>query len=347
MSVIAVDLGATKLATAVFSEDGVILHRDVCQLDGRTGRDVGALILDRIRAAVSHASRGSADAAARPTAVGVCVPGLYRETGNVWAPNIPGWEDYPLGDELTRALGADIVVAIDSDRSAYILGEAWRGAANGARDAIYLAVGTGIGAGILCDGRIVRGRDGTAGAIGWLTMTPAYRAEYERCGHFEYHASGPGLVNVARELMDADPAYTGALRHVAASELTTSALFEAFDRNDVLARRVIDEAVELWGMATANLVSLFDPEVIVFGGGVFGPATRFLDRIRQEAARWAQPIAMRRVKLVPTMLGNDAGLFGAARLGLLAAAQQPMTSARLRTTPHKGTPSIPLPPMPS
>lgn len=315
MSVIAVDLGGTKLATAVYSDDGTALHRDVSALDGRGGREVGALIVDRIAAARGHAH----DA----TSVGVCIPGLYRESaGTVWAPNIPGWDDYPLRDELAHALGAGLSFAIDSDRAAYILGETWLGAARGARDAIYLAVGTGIGAGILADSRIVRGHDGTAGAIGWLAMGRPWRAEYERCGHFEYHASGPGLVNVARELMDQDPSYAGALRQLDRSHgdtrLDAAALFDAYTHGDLLARRVIDDAIELWGMATANLVSLFDPEVIVFGGGVFGPATRFLDRIEREARRWAQPIAMRRVKLVASALGTDAGLVGAARIAQLA-----------------------------
>jgi glucokinase len=84
----------------------------------------------------------------------------------------------------------------------------------------------------------------------------------------------------------------------------------------VIARRVLDDAVELWGMAAANLVSLFNPETIVFGGGVFGPAVRFLDRIAAEAKRWAQPIAIRQVRFVASTLGGDAGLYGAGRLAL-------------------------------
>ena len=79
---------------------------------------------------------------------------------------------------------------------------------------------------------------------------------------------------------------------------------------------MIEEAIEFWGMATANLVSLFNPETIVFGGGVFGPAVRFLDRIRTEAERWAQPLSMRQVRLVASALDGDAALYGAARLAL-------------------------------
>ena len=123
---------------------------------------------------------------------------------------------------------------------------------------------------------------------------------------------------VARDLLEATPDYDGELRRIPSSELSTSAVFDAFDRRDPIARHVLDDAVQYWAMATANLVSVFNPETIVFGGGVFGPAVRFLDRIRDEARQWAQPIAMQQVRLVASTLGGDAGLYGAARLAMTA-----------------------------
>jgi len=297
MSVIAVDLGGTKVATALVSSNGDVRARHQDLLGGRSGGDVTSLVLERCRSLLAE---GDTDA------IGVVVPGIYRaERGTVWAPNIPGWDDYPLMAELQHALGSAIRVVIDSDRAGCILGETWRGAACGARDAIFLAVGTGIGAGILVDGRVLRGHADIAGAIGWLALDRPYTARYANCGCFEYHASGPGLTNLAREQLGTTD-----------NELTTSQVFEAFDRDDPVARRVIEEAIEFWGMATANLVSLFNPETIVFGGGVFGPAVRFLDRIRTEAERWAQPLSMRQVRLVASALGGDAALYGAARLAM-------------------------------
>jgi glucokinase len=128
-------------------------------------------------------------------------------------------------------------------------------------------------------------------------------------------------VNVARDLIELTPDYHGELRELNADDLSTARLFEAYDRGDEIAGRVFDAATEFWGMATANLVSLFNPETIVFGGGVFGPAVRFLDRIGAEARRWAQPISMQQVSLVASTLGGDAGLYGAARLAMDAEAQ--------------------------
>ncbi len=297
MPVAGIDLGGTKLAAAAFSDDGEILHRESVSLAGRQGDAVGSLIADHLKLL---SEKFHCDAA------GVCVPGLYRSArGTVWAPNIPGWEDYPLRDELTDALGAGHRVTIDSDRAAYILGETWRGAARGKRDAIFLAVGTGIGAGILSGGKIIRGHGDVAGAIGWLALDRAFKPRYKDHGCFEDAASGPGLVRIARDFMDTS--YTNA-----------GDVFAAYDRDDEIGVKVIDNAIELWGMAAANLVSLFNPEVIVFGGGVFGPAVKFLDRIHAEAKRWAQPIAIEQVRFVASGLGSDAGLFGAGRLAMLA-----------------------------
>lgn len=311
MALIAMDLGGTKLAAALFNDDGELQARESVPLGGRGGADVAALMVERF-----HALRARA---AGPVALGVAVPGIYRPgRGTVWAPNIPGWDDFPLREVLEGAASPGDLVVIDSDRAASIMGEAWRGAAAGARDAICLVVGTGIGAGILAGGRVLRGSGDIAGAIGWLAMDRPFREPYVGCGCFEHHASGPGLAKVAREMLDADPAYQGELRRGDPAALTAESVFAAANRDDPVATRVIAQAIEFWAMAAANLVSLFNPEVIVFGGGLFGPAAAYLSRIREGAARWAQPIAMQQVSLVASVFGPDAPLNGAARLAMLA-----------------------------
>ena len=308
MPVAGIDLGGTKLAVGVFSDDGDLLHREVVPLRGRTDSAVGELIASQVRSLIkSH----GCDAA------GVCVPGLYRASrGTVWAPNIPGWDDYPLLQELNAAVKGTRI-AIDSDRAAYILGETWRGAARGARDAIFLAVGTGIGAGIMSDGRIIRGYGDVAGAIGWLALGRPFAPRFVRHGCFEDQASGPGLVRVALDHMADNAGYNGVL--LTNSMVDASQLFSAYPDGDVIAIKTLDNAIELWGMAAANLVSLFNPEIIVFGGGIFGPAVQFLDRIKAEAKRWAQPIAIEQVRFTASELGPDAGLYGAGYLALSAA----------------------------
>lgn len=311
MTFVGADLGGTKLAVAAFTSEGEVLSKEVIALADRRGGAVGSLIAERLqRLIVEHQGE----------AAGVCVPGLYRaDRGTVWAPNIRGWDDYPLLQELRASLGPAVPVTIDSDRAAYILGETWRGAARGARNAIFLAVGTGVGAGILSGGSVVRGHGDVAGAIGWLALDRPFMPRYRQHGCLEDQASGPGLVRVARDLMHADVNYAGALGIKNPEDLDASDVFAAHERGDRIAQEVIDNAIELWGMAVANLVSLFNPEIIVFGGGVFGPGAKFLARIHTEARRWAQPIAIEQVRLVVSSLGSDAGLFGAGRLAMMAA----------------------------
>ena len=308
MTFVGADLGGTKLAAAAFTDTGEIIVRETIPLAGREGAAVGSLIAEHLkRLSLDHQSK----------AAGVCVPGLYRaDRGTVWAPNIGGWDDYPLLDELQSSLGSNVRLSIDSDRAAYILGETWLGAARGARDAIFLAIGTGIGAGILSGGKVLRGRGDVAGAIGWLALDRPFAARYVQHGCFEDQASGPGLVRVALDLIRADTAYDGLLGKKNPDDLDAADVFAAHDHGDSIAVKVMDNAIELWGMAAANLVSLFNPEIIVFGGGVFGPAAKFLGRIRAEAKKWAQPIAIEEVRLVVSSLGSDAGLVGAGRLAM-------------------------------
>ncbi len=317
MSVVGVDLGGTKLALAVFSQEGEILRREVVPLGERQGGEVGELLAAGLRHLLVEARTPI-------RAVGVAVPGIYHaDRGTVWAPNIPGWEDYPLLEELRASVSAEVRVAIDSDRACYILGETWQGAARGSRNAIFLAVGTGIGAGILVEGRVLRGHRDIAGAAGWLALDRPYRREYAAMGCFEYHAAGPGIVRVASDLLESFPDDAGVLREKGREGITTAEVFAAHAAGDPLAEQVIRNAVELWGIAVANLVSLFDPEIVVFGGGVFGPAARFLDRIQEEALRWAQPISMPQVRLAVSSLGADAGLYGAGQLALRALTDHP------------------------
>ena len=247
---------------------------------------------------------------------GVCVPGIsWSGTGRVWAPNIPGWDDYPLRDELLGLLGPDgPQLSVDSDRACAVLGEAWLGAARGCTDAVFITVGTGIGAGILVNGAVLRGAQDIAGATGWMALDRPFRADYARWGCFEHQASGDGLARRARELRARYADYAGPLR--TDGVLRAREIFAAHSAGDPLALEVIQNAVECWGMAAANFVSLFNPEVVIFGGGVFGPALQLLPDIAREAQRWAQPLAMERVRIVGSALGGDAALYGAASLAL-------------------------------
>lgn len=313
MAVAGIDLGGTKLASAIFSDEGKILFKEIRLLDKRTGFEVGDLIKDQLKNLIAKADELND----KITSVGVSVPGIaYSKNGNVWAPNIPGWDNFPLLDEIKKAVDPGIAIKIDSDRACSILGEVWQGSAEGNKDAIFLAVGTGIGAGILINGEVLRGSNDIAGAIGWLALDRPYLSKYIPCGCFEYHASGDGIARVAKELLAEDKNYNGELSNKDIQSVTSHDVFKAFENNDELAKKVFDIAIEFWGMTAANLVSLFNPEKIIFGGGVFGPAVRFLDKIKEEAKKWAQPISITQVEISASALGSDAVLYGAGYLAL-------------------------------
>jgi len=306
MTIIAVDLGGTKLAAAVFDAKGSPQHKTAAPLEGRAGHEVGDLIRQQCAKLLHEAVRQGQHV----DAIGIGVPGIYRSgDGTVWAPNIPGWEQYPLLEKVSALSGGEIPVFIESDRSCCILGEVWQGAAKGCRNAVFLAVGTGIGAGFVVDGRLLRGARDIAGAIGWLALQRPFDPKYAALGCFEYHASGEGIARTAHEAIAADPGYKGAL---SGRNFRAEDVFEAYGSGDPIAERVLRNCIELWGMAAANIVSLFNPEMIVLGGGVFGPAGQFLEGICEETRKWAQPIAAQDVRIEASLLGGDAALYGAA-----------------------------------
>jgi glucokinase len=307
MAVIGIDLGGTKLSVGLFNENGQPIQKLNSLLNNRTGKEVGAFIVSNISEITSRQKNQTINA------IGVAVPGISRiRSGTVWAPNIPEWEDYPLLSELKIAFPSTPII-IESDRGCSILGERWKGNANGCRDVIYLAVGTGIGAGILIDGDILHGAHDIGGAIGWMALNKPFDKKYIQCGCFEYHASGNGISRIASELIEKSPSYSGSLK---ADSIKAEDVFRAFEEDDEIANEVMKECIQYWGMAVANLVSLFNPEKIILGGGVFGPALQFIPSIYEEALKWAQPISVRRMEIQPSALKEDAALYGAAYLAL-------------------------------
>ena len=292
MAVLGIDLGATKISAALFDNDGNILQRHYSLLEGRSGDAAGDFICSTISSLCKDFSVSGA---------GICVPGIvYSKKGTVWAPNIPGWDDYPLLARLRQSLG-DIRIEIESDRTCYILGEKWKGEARGCDNAIYLAVGSGIGAGILLDGRVIHGADDIVGATGWMALEDEYDSDWDACGCFETFASGNGI------------GYQGTKAY--GRKVSSYEVFEDYAKGNPTAVKIIRKAVQMWGKGAANLVSLFNPEIIVFGGGVFsGPAKELIPDIYDEALKWAQPIAIRKTRFCASAVGADAALLGAGYL---------------------------------
>ena len=290
MRTLGIDFGGTKTSLALVDQDGRILARAE-----RASHDGGRpLPWDALASWASDALRSAGLAWPELDGVGAIVPGIYDpQSGRAWAPNLWGRDEVELRAALAPRLGAPLT--IDSDRSGYVLGESWLGAARGARDVVFLAVGTGIGAGILADGRVLRGAHGVAGAVGWLATGRDLGPRHGELGCFEAEAAGPAL----------------ARRGGAAS---AEAVVAAARAGDPAARRAVSETVEVLAMGIASLISVLNPELVVLGGGVMQAQDLFLEPIRAAVPRWAQPTAARQCRIVATALGPDAGVLGAARL---------------------------------
>jgi glucokinase len=280
-------------------------------------------LLDQIAAMLQHDLARADVRTADVLGLGVGVPAVIDAEHKVllWAPNLPGWEDVPLHDELTARL--HLPVRIEYDGHTAVLGEWWLGAGRGYRNVVFVIVGTGIGGGMILDGQLYRGTSGLAGTAGWFVLGTQRVSDEatRRAGHWESLAAGPGIARFAAQklressapsiLREACPAPYGAL--------TAQMIFDAARQGDVLACDLVRHVGEILGIGFANIVSLLNPEVVIVGGGVGAQADLLIEQIRQVVLHNAQPVSAQAVRIVPSQLGDNAGLLGAAKAMLLQA----------------------------
>jgi glucokinase len=300
--VFAVDLGGTKCSAAVVDRSGHLLSRRTVAVDHTSPN---APVLQIIQLAEQFGVPKRAFQAA-----GVAVPGLVRSNGTVWAPNLPGWDRMPLASRLKRSLG--IPVLVESDRNAAIVGESWRGAARGKSDAIVFMVGTGIGAGILSGGRVLRGAHELSGCAGWLTITEAKNGASSGIGELEWLAAGPAIARAAQERLQAGE--ESSLSQIDCSRITAHDVAAAARKADPLAVEIFRRAGTLLGYGIANMVNLLDPQVIILGGGLAAVSDLYIASLRAAVLERAQPLSAAQVKVVVSRLGDRANLLGCARL---------------------------------
>jgi glucokinase len=305
-----IDVGGTKISAALSTSQGKMSCRLRVPIDKGRAETPARQILGLIRELEARVQKKGGVL----PAIGLCIPGVvFARTGRVWAPNIPGWDRFPLRQRLAASTKTPLVMG--SDRSAYVLGEQWCGAAKGKRDVVFLAVGTGIGAGILSGGRLIHGSGDIAGAVGWFGLDPRFKGEYASMGCFEAEASGGSIGRKARELLDqGEPSLIRDMVKGGTEKVTAETVARAARAGDPLASHVLNAAVMYLAMGIANIVSILNPEMIILGGGLFQAADLLLEPIRREFKKWAQPLAAKRVRLELSVLGEDAGLYGAGKL---------------------------------
>lgn len=308
-AVLAVDLGGTQIRAALVTPDLVVHERRATETRDADGVDA---VIDRI-AGIAEVVRDAAAAAGLPTPLGLGLssPGPLDPWRGVviTAPNLRGWTDVPIVDRLAERL--QMPTYLERDTNVAVMAE-WRsGAARGARTAIYVTVSTGIGGGIIADGRPLVGPDGTAGEVGHVVV----EIDGPRCGcggigHVEAIASGTAIARDARQLLDAGGAPRLAELAAAGDDVDAALVARAADDGDHACRALLDRAFVAIGAMCASLVNLFDPDIIVIGGSIAEHHPRLFEVVRAELRRRAFDVLVDRVRIERPVHGGDVSLIG-------------------------------------
>ena len=312
---VGVDVGGTKVAAGLVNSTGEITHQmriPMVASDAAAGLTAVTSAIDSVRAATNHNPKlGNLI-----SGIGICAPGpLNPRTGVVInPPNLPGWRNFPLAELISKAYG--LPVRVDNDGNAAALAEALWGAGRGYRNVFCATIGTGIGTGIVFDGRIYHGRTGAAAEGGHNTID--YRGPRCGCGKLgciEALASGPAIARRASEQIAAGGRSTileQAGGHV--DRITSEMVGRAFVAGDQLAKEVLQETAMFLTVWLGNIVDLLEPDVMILGGGAASMLQPFFEEIRDRLPAWCVNSHCQEIPLLTAHYGADAGIAGGAAL---------------------------------
>ena len=315
-----VDLGGTKILAAIVSPDGRIVAR-AKKSTGKKRDQSPATVIDRIAACVREAATTAGIEPADLQAIGIGAPGPVDLATGVLrtAVNIEGWHDVPLADELSQRLGG-VPVALDNDVRVAVFAELRAGAGRGHRDWIAIWPGTGIGGGVVVDGKVLRGVNNAAGELGHITV----KAGGPRCncggkGHLEALASKTAIVREIAERVE-----KGEKTLVDVADAKSGDLATAYKKGDKLAVKAIDRAAKYLGIGIASIANTVNPELVILGGGLTEALGEpFVRKVEQELRGRPMTAATDNLKVVQSQLGDDAGIIGAALIARERAAASP------------------------
>jgi glucokinase len=307
--VFAADLGGTHLRVATVDQNGKIYCR---QMQPTPQAEKPNEIVRALIDAVHECARKTEAQGGVLSAVSVVVPGTVNvaEGVVVKAPNVPCLDGFRLAAALESELEWPVI--LENDANAAAIGEMWRGAGQGYCTLICVTLGTGVGGGIILDGKLWRGADGSAGEIGHIGVDP-FAGVPCTCGSrgcLEVYASATAIVRMTRE---ARPRYPNSILHNT-EDLTSAKIYQAGTEGDELAIEVFRRMGVYLGIGLASLVNVLNPEIVVIGGGLSNGWELFEKHMHQQVIERAFPIPARRVKIVRAQCDDDAGLLGAARL---------------------------------
>ena len=307
--VFAADLGGTHLRVGTVDRTGKICCRQIQPTpQAEKPNEIVRALID----AVHECARKAEAQGGVLSAVSVVVPGTVNVADGVVvkAPNVPCLDGFRLAAALESELEWPVI--LENDANAAAIGEMWRGAGQGYCTLICVTLGTGVGGGIILDGKLWRGADGSAGEIGHIGVDP-FAGVACTCGSrgcLEVYASATAIVRMTRE---ARPRYPNSILHNT-EDLTSAKIYQAGREGDELAIEVFRRMGVYLGIGLASLINVLNPEIVVIGGGLSNGWELFEKHMHQQVIERAFPIPARRVKIVRAQCGDDAGLLGAAQL---------------------------------
>lgn len=311
-----IDLGGTNIQSGVVDDSA----RPLSSISVKTNADKGPVAgVENLAEAGRRAVEASGVGWDQIAGIGLGSPGsMDLSQGMLLEPhNLPGWDQLPIRDLLAEKLGRPTVLQNDANAAAY--GEYWAGAAREARSLVMLTLGTGIGCGIIVEGRILEGRHSHGGECGHIIiqMENGRRCGCGGYGHLEAYASATALVKRAQDLL-ARETVPSLLRDLPDDGLTSRAIDEAANQGDELGRRLMKETAYYLAVGAVTLLHTIDPDMLLFGGGMIGAGEDFLEEIRQHVQNMAFPAVAKGARIEYAELGSDAGFIGAAGCAQMA-----------------------------
>lgn len=313
---VAVDLGGTQVRVAL-ADRSLELHHKIVESTDHSHSASG--VIDQIVRMAEEALTRSGLAWQHIERLAVASPGpLDARSGLVFAPpNMPGWGDVPLGPELAARTGVPVAVVNDANAAGF--GEFHFGAGRGLRNLVYLTISTGIGGGVVVDGALLGGSAGTAAEIGHHTIDlHGVPCKCGSVGCLEMLASGTSIARLFQEALDAGE--VSLLRPEPGSPVSAADVASAAGAGDPLAARIFRQAAEALGFGIVNCIHIFNPDIVVLGGGVTHAGKLLFDPVREIVDRHTMPVQRAAVRIVPAELGEDVGLIGAAAVAANPAA---------------------------
>ena len=307
-----IDIGGTTVKMGLFDEKGDMLEKwEIVTRKENNGENILPDIVKSIKEKNTEKSIETDDI----LGIGMGVPGPITEDGRVLKCANLGWGIFSVADEMSKLTGVE-KVKVGNDANVAALGEQWRGGGRGFDNIVMVTLGTGVGGGIIMDGKILTGENGAAGEIGHITVNPK---ETLTCGCgckgcLEQYSSATGVIRMAKERLEASDK-PSELRKFAADEIGGKEVFDAYKAGDELAAESVNEFAIYLGMGLGNVASVVDTQAFVIGGGLSKNGPVVIDIVKEQYKKNVM-FALKNTEFRLAELGNDAGMYGAVRMVL-------------------------------